>query len=380
MLPGGEFRGDFLKGLVEFLNSAEKASLEMVTYVLANSGVKFRSAGAAEDIARKIIANRDFADHMDIMKKVPELNEGDLYSMIELLDDMKFLFPVEGLAKIMKEKALKAQEAQGEAGPTADAAGGGTYRNSGPGGKKYRETGELYRIALDGFIDSTRAFLPRVIGPGHKPVTIRVPVEELDLIGEENARDFLSAFKRGNGSNLKIALFRSGTGSVTNEDYARFGMIREELDIVPSRSNTVTLFVCGKDDDLGTNIDMMERIGMMDPEDTILIPVGMYDDGKDLAGLIRSTLLGLRLIHIANGEYNKAFIDETLGVLKDLSGVSTISKFDLDEKDIMDLVRSNYNRVKIALDKLKKLLPIIPLDEEELRRAYQHDREAMLAA
>ncbi|MBF0216853.1 MAG: hypothetical protein HQL30_07675, partial [Candidatus Omnitrophica bacterium] len=264
---------------------------------------------------------------------------------------------------------------------TADAGGGGTYRNYGPGGKNYRETGELYRIALDGFIDSSRDFLPRVIGSGRKPVVIRVPVEELDLIGEENARDFLTAFKPGNGSNLKLALYSSnGRGSVTDRDYARYGMTREEFDIVPSRSNTVTLFITGKDEDLGSNIDMMERIGMMDPEDTILIPVGMYDEGKDMAGLIRSTLLGLRLVHIANGEYNKTFIGETIDTLGDLAGVSTISGFDLDEKDIMALVRSDYNKVRFALDKLKKILPIIPLDEEELRRVYQYDKEAMLAA
>ena len=57
-----------------------------------------------------------------------------------------------------------------------------------------------------------------------------------------------------------------------------------------------------------------------------------------------------------------------------------IEGFDLTAQDIIDLATGSVNRVIDALNKLIKLLPIEPLDAEELRDAYEQAEKALIAA
>src|SRR3989338_8239270 len=91
----------------------------------------------------------------------------------------------------------------------------------------------------------------------------------------------------------------SGVGEVSGSVYQKYGLRKKPLpkDFKRTRENTVTLFPALK----GEKIDqatIVSRLGDLDVahEDTILSPIGLQ---HDLAGLIRSTIFGLKVMSVA---------------------------------------------------------------------------------
>jgi hypothetical protein len=84
---------------------------------------------------------------------------------------------------------------------------------------------------------------------------------------------------------------------------------------------------------------------------------------------------------IARGAADKKFIIDTLEQFEDLCEASYMLDFDLTEDDLMNLATSgDINKLIHSLRKLIKLLPITPIDTEELREIFKHAREVLLAA
>ena len=269
--------------------------------------------------------------------------------------------------------------------PAAHATGRAAYRNAGPGAKDYNESGEMLKIAINQYVDQNEDNLSETLGKATDPLHVRVPIEGLIAIGKDNAKDFLTAIMNGKGSNSIIEIYSpTGKKDVNDATYHNYGIEKQVFDGENSNTNTLTLYLAGKGDDLGSKSDIMHRIGGMDPEKTILMPIGYNDNEGDKTGVIRSTVMGLRLIKIArdldNGVRDDIFIRKTIEQFRSYCNNTVINKFDIDPKDIIDLATGKFNKVRHAIKKILRLLPITPIETKELREVYEHARTALIAA
>lgn len=248
----------------------------------------------------------------------------------------------------------------------------------GPYSPGYRETGSIIRSSIKTFVDDEENLehISKLAKSGDK-VLLRIPVKALEAIGADNAKRFLGAFKHA--ENMFVELYGA---DLKNDTYEKFGIEKRDFTAQPSRSNTVTLFAAKPDENLSYT-DIVERISdsfSIMPEETLLMPVGLDAESGDLSGLIRGTLLGLRLISIAKGEADEEFIRDTLKDFQTLCMKTTPEDFDLTEEDLIGLATGNINKVVTSLNKLLKLLPMTPINPEVLREMYEHAALALSAA
>jgi hypothetical protein len=223
--------------------------------------------------------------------------------------------------------------------------------------------------------------LREIVGEDKAPALLRIPVEILDSVGKKNFTPFLSALQvtpAGKATNVVVELF-SIEGKVF--EYEDYGIKIKAFPGQRSRANTVTLLVSGKDEAIGQQ-DLIFRIGdhSLKPTDTVLIPVGLLDAGKDTAGLARSSLLGFRIMMIARGHTTEEFVKDTLRQIETLCRLATTEDFDLSAEDIVGLATGSINDIITSIKKLIHLLPIIPIDSEELRLIYERAKEVVTAA
>ena len=184
----------------------------------------------------------------------------------------------------------------------------------------------------------------------------------------------------------------SGIGEVSEAVYQKYGLQKKSLpkDFKRTRENTVTLFPALKGEEINQST-IVSRLGNlnMTPENTILSPIGLQHDP---AGLIRATTLGLKMMDIARQIKEKgiditkdqAFKDkiqlEILEQLKNVCDADDLKNFNLTPDDIIALATGNINNILTALRKLIKLLPIIPINAEELRQVYERAKTTATAA
>jgi len=71
---------------------------------------------------------------------------------------------------------------------------------------------------------------------------------------------------------------------------------------------------------------------------------------------------------------------EILNQLRNVLDPSDFKSFDLTPDDIISLATGNINDVLSTLKKLVKLLPVTPIDAEELRKIYEHTKAVITAA
>jgi hypothetical protein len=161
-------------------------------------------------------------------------------------------------------------------------------------------------------------------------------------------------------------------------------------DFKRTRESTVTLFPAFKGENINQST-IVSRLGSinMTPENTILSPIGLQHDP---AGLIRATILGLKLMDIARQIKEKgiditkdqAFKDkiqlEILEQLKNVCDPDDLKNFNLTPDDIIAFATGTINNIIAALKKLIKLLPITPINAEELRQIYEHVKLVITAA
>lgn len=259
--------------------------------------------------------------------------------------------------------------------------------SDGPAGPMSRDIAAAVEYALTTYLEANKAegVFEAVLKNVNEPVLLRIPVEILEAIGKENASDILSALSLS--SAVVIELFAANGPQQINESvYARYGIQKRPFADRSSRTNTVTLFITGTQDAINATM-LQERIGLasgLKPTDTILMPVGLYNEDSDLAGLVRSTTLALRLIKIArdhkNGVVDKQFERQTVDQLDDLCRIEASGDFDLTTEELVNLAIGDINEVIRTIKKLISLLPITPIEPEILRQIYQKAREVLAAA
>lgn len=155
-------------------------------------------------------------------------------------------------------------------------------------------------------------------------------------------------------------------------------------DFIRKRENALTPLPVFKGEQID-KLTIASRLGSLEttPRSTILSPIGFQEDP---AGLVRATILGLRVIEISlqlkeGGTIDKDVVPlEILNRLRDVLGPSDFENFDLTPEDIIALAAGDVNKVVIALRKLTKLLPITPIDTDEPKIIYEHMTEIISSA
>ena len=249
------------------------------------------------------------------------------------------------------------------------------------------------KTPLEEFIQSNTYIIKTLLKDSNKNIMLRVPVEVIEMMDENNIKDFLESFQ-AEGSNGYIRLFyMSGDGKVSDDVYKKYELEKKPLpeDLKKStKENTITLFSVLKgeidSDEIGSKRDidrlLKERLGPVSHKNTQVIPIGLQNDPT---GLIRGSILGLRMIYIARQQkeldkIDKVFAQETLDQYRELCEVQGIEGFNLTHQDIIDLAIGGINELIRALKKVINLLPIVPIDSEVLREEYKHVREVILSA
>ncbi len=273
--------------------------------------------------------------------------------------------------------------------------------------KKLREKKSFFRNAENGvehnisplsfrieeiktYISTNENMLITVLRERHN-IVLRIPIEAIGSIGINNIKDFLAIFQEVPNGYVEL-YYTSGIGEVSESMYQKYGLQKKPLpkDFKRTRENTVTLFPALKGEEIN-QATIVSRFGSLDltPQDTILSPIGLQHDS---AGLIRATILGLKMMDIARQIKEKgigitkdqAFKDkiqlEILEQLKNVCDTDDLKNFNLTPDDIIALATGTINDIINALKKLIKLLPITPIDAERLRQIYEHAKQALIAA
>jgi len=261
------------------------------------------------------------------------------------------------------------------------ATGNTEVRDVGPGSDGYEETGELLGAYVNKYVDSNEDSLSKMLGKDKDPILFRIPVEILHMIGDVNARSFLTALSPPGKTNVSVELFSvTRSSAINSKTYDGYGISEVSFKEESTRRNTLTFLMTGKNSIPENDIEIRELIDNMNPLETVLMPVVSYDKGRDLSGLIRSTVLGLNLMRIARDPDDPELIRDTLKSFAELCKNTVLNKFELTEEDLLSMAAGNINDLRHALAKLIRLMPITPIDTRELKAIYLHARKALLAA
>jgi hypothetical protein len=246
------------------------------------------------------------------------------------------------------------------------------------------------------FINRNKSLLQNILGDNKSEKVVRVPVEAIESVGIDNIRDFFATLQTAPNGYVEL-YYMTGIDEIPGNMYRKYGLEKKELPKGFKRTseNTITLFPAFK----GEEIDRATiglRLGNVNisPEDTILSPIGLQNDP---AGLIRATIFGLAMMDVARSveeplwrlktqkpkEYRDMMdrIQMALESYKSVSDPAESFEFtDREMEDVFGLISGDINSIVRSLNKLIKLLPITPINAEELRQIYEHARAVMMAA
>ncbi|MDP8298825.1 MAG: hypothetical protein P9L88_02855 [Candidatus Tantalella remota] len=237
---------------------------------------------------------------------------------------------------------------------------------------------------ISAYVNSNMDFFKKtLISEDEMVKVIRVPVE---IVTAPEVKTLLAAIQ--STPNARVELFSiESPRDIDDVQYGKYGIEKKDLpkDFVKDRANTITILPVNKDEVLTTAGKKSTRdwgIGDISPESSILSPVGI---NYDRAGLIRSIIMGLRLSEIAaneNYDKNNSFVVETMKEYRDLCFEmgQPVGQFDLTASDLINIARGDIKVIVRSLNKLIKLLPITPIDTEQLRRMYQNVKKSLIAA
>lgn len=260
------------------------------------------------------------------------------------------------------------------------------------GAVNYIQDARIKEIAKNqtDYIDKNKTLFKNMLGEGKQDVLVRVPVEVIESMGIDNIKNLLVTFQ-GVPNGYAELYYMSGIEEINKSVYQQYGLQKKSLpkDFKRTRENTMTLFPALKGEEINQSA-IVSRLGSIDitPENTILSPIGLQHDA---AGLVRAIILGLRMMDIARQIKEKgiditrdqAFKDkiqlEILEKLKNLCDVDDLKNFNLTPDDIIALATGTINHIIAALKKLIRLLPITPIDAEQLRQIYEHAKQALMA-
>lgn len=241
------------------------------------------------------------------------------------------------------------------------------------------------------YVDKNKLLFKDMLGESKSDSLVRVPVEAIESLDTDNIQDFLATLQGAPNSYVEL-YHMSGIGKASESVYRKYGLRRKPLPkgFKRTRENTVTLLPVLKGEEID-QATIASRLGSLDisPQETILSPIGLQHDP---AGLIRATILGLKIMDVAREIRGKgidifkdqAFKDRIqLEVLEDLKLVcdpDDLKGIDLTPDDIIAIATGSINNIITALKKLIKLLPITPIDAEELRQIFEHAKKVIIAA
>ena len=244
------------------------------------------------------------------------------------------------------------------------------------------------------YLNVNEPALNRVLTDNKQGVLLRVPIEVIEQINEDNVHAFLEAFNSFPNAYVRLFYMSGIDEDVSESVYGKYSIEKKDLpkgfDV--SRENTITLLPVFKEDTI-TDMTIISRLGASNIKatDTILSPVGLLHDSS---GLVRATIFGLRIIALT-GDISK---NDLNNLRKDPAFMGTLQRdvlevykqicdpeyqndlAGLDLEDIIGLAIGNINEVVKALKKLVKLIPISPIDPEQLRHIFENARKVLLAA
>lgn len=208
----------------------------------------------------------------------------------------------------------------------------------------------------------------------------RVSVEFIENAGVEDIKELLRDLQAAPRFFLELYSQERPQGFLDTH-----GIVIKELPdtLKPAsrnRANTVTLFPVFKGEKLSPNRN--RRWGGEDFTSSIISPVGYnYDRG----GIVRGIVLGARLSEIAadaSMDGNDEFVRNTLESYRAMCMAQGVPErnFDLTGEDIINMARGEAEALVKSLNRLIRLLPIVPVNTEELINIYQRMREALIRA
>jgi len=210
-------------------------------------------------------------------------------------------------------------------------------------------------------------------------VLVRVSVETIESINSKSVIDYINEIQKTPHGFIKL-IDPETAKEASLEVYGKLGIERKDLpaDFSKSRKNTITLLPVLKGDKLSSKALSIGGSNMVDVgglTDSIISPVGI---NFDKAGFIRSMFFGLGLLEIARGHTERA--QELLDDYRTFAESQGVENFSFDINDIISLATGNINQVVMALNRLIRSLPIMPVNEEELRTIYENARAALIKA
>ncbi|MFH1878451.1 MAG: deaminase [Candidatus Omnitrophota bacterium] len=234
-----------------------------------------------------------------------------------------------------------------------------------------------------------------LLGENKPAIMLRIPVEAVENMDREHLESFCRAFQASPNAYIRL-FYMTGIEGASLSVYEKFGIEKKEFpasaekDFKMSRKNTITLFPAFKGEEVSAVV-IRDRLGdlNMDIRDSILSPVGLKGDP---AGLVRSTVSGMRLMSFAreiSGAKLKAvskdssFRDrvqaEAMESYKEICDAGYFSDLaGLTVDDVLAIIAGEDNNdIITALRKLIRVIPAEPVDAEELKRIYEAAERAL---
>jgi len=224
------------------------------------------------------------------------------------------------------------------------------------------------------YVNDNESFLTdSIVGENTSAKLIRIPTEYIESLGIENVRIFLNALQ--DTPNIHLELYSEDDQTLEARNlFEKYDIKEKELPqfFQRSRSNTITLFRAERDEQMPASKKNKKweraQLGNTSITNNILLPVSYK---YDRMGLIRSAILGIRLTEIARltkGE-DDSFVAYSMAQLSDLffsQGLER-AKFNFTKQDLVNLTTGDINSLVSSLNKLIKLIPVAPINVEELR-------------
>ncbi|MBF0217543.1 MAG: hypothetical protein HQL30_11180 [Candidatus Omnitrophica bacterium] len=337
---------------------------------------------ASEDVDTPMFFTTFVSDkYLQLENIIPFLNEIDQISRAGvkipfpkwIMEKLKAKAKARSKAEKDREKARKKKEKDNKHRKDR-ATGGAEYRKL--TGWEAKAEKEVIVASAVTYIENNIAAVKETLSE-EAPVMLRMPVEKLEEIGVDNAKSLIGALQAAKCVSVEL-FYSTKRQDVTAAEYKRYDVIVRDFSAERTRENTITLFVTDKKILLSSDVEIMARIGGefdMPPLSSILVPVGMKGDGgSDLTGLLRSTVLGVMLMKAARegrkGDIKPELVKDIRQKLMELCEDTEAEEFNFDGDNILGLVNGNINKVIDALNKLIVLLPMEPLDTQELKALY----------
>ena len=251
------------------------------------------------------------------------------------------------------------------------------------------------------FIKENSNLISTLLASSKNDVLLRVPVEKIDAtiqssgIDIEHIRNFLNAFQKAPNGHVEL-YYASGVRELGKKEKEilrqKYGLEEDKNplpdDFKSAKENTISLFALLKGQvDFSNPIQakkdidslLTKNLGYLDSDNTQIVPIGLQNDPT---GLLRGTIMGLQLIAIARnkkgnkGKVDTGFIEQYIKPVFEqytaLYRALGIEEFNFTISDMINLATGSPNNRIQALKKLIKLLPITPIDLEELRQIFEH--------